>query len=107
MKRKIRFALFGLAMFLMTPHGTHAQQKATDKNVASVERNAKDNSPTSIVFAPGSGLSSGNADGILQQYLGYDPALVKMQLLSSTKTKQNTVVDRYQQYVKGVKVEFG
>ncbi len=98
--------LLAVMMLSFIPYGLYAQQKAQGNKVLSVERNRKDNSPTSVTFAPGAKLRTSDAQNILRQYLGYNPDIVKMELASSTQTKQNTRIDRYTEYVHGIKVEF-
>jgi Zn-dependent metalloprotease/uncharacterized protein YjdB len=105
MKKRISYPLL-LLLFSMVTHGLYAQQKAKDPKGSAVVRNKKDNTPTSIKFAAGSKLSAENADEILKEYLGYDPSVVRMELVSTTTTKQNILVKRYEEYVKGIKVEF-
>lgn len=81
-----------------------AQTNENGSNVRSIERNKKDNTATQIDFKEGI-LHPQDAQQIFEKYAGINDASDKLQLLSSTKTKQGTVVDRYAQYYKGIKVD--
>ncbi len=99
-----RIFLFGVIALLITANA-HAQQ--TDATIASMTRNKKDNSPTSIYFKAGAGWRDNQALEIFSKYLGVDGKVSTMVEVYSTTTKRGVTAKRYNQYFKGVKVAYG
>ncbi len=82
-----------------------AQQKA-DNTIQSIERNKTDNTPTSIRFAAGANWRMDQAQEIFKKYLNIDGVDNTMVLKYTTNSKNNVTAQRYQQFYKGLQVEF-
>ncbi len=75
--------------------------------VQSLERNDKDNTIQSIVFNADAQVKATDAQAIFQQYLGFKPATGKMVLKYATTTPAGITTERYTQYFKNIKMEYG
>jgi Zn-dependent metalloprotease/uncharacterized protein YjdB len=84
----------------------HAGQGNGRAKVAAETRNPKDNTVKSIVFAPESTLAAADATTVFRDYLGIDISKTTMTLKHETKTKRGIIVQRYEQFISGIKVEF-
>jgi len=103
MKSYILYALAVACSFLSTT--SLAQTNGNGSSVLSIERNKKDNTPKQIDFSGTANLHRKDAQKIFELYSGVKDEAVKLQLISTTATKQSTVVDRYAEYYKGIKVD--
>ena len=101
-----RMLLLSACAFLLSV-SANAQQKNTDRSILSIERNKTDNTPVSITFAPGTNWKPTQQQDIFKKYLGVDGAQTTMVLQYSTTTKMNVTSDRYIQYIKGIRTEYG
>jgi Zn-dependent metalloprotease/uncharacterized protein YjdB len=96
----------GIALILnmLSAVATYAQKNnVTPNQSATVLRNQMDNTVQTIILNKPAKETS--IDSLFSQYLGVS-GQVAMVPAGKTVTKQGTTVDRYQQYYKGVKVEF-
>lgn len=100
-------SLLGFVLVLFTGLSANGQQSVTDKKILSIERNKTDQTPTSIRFTENAGWKEEQAQELFARYLGADGVNNKMQLTSTTKTKQGIVAKRYYQYYKEIKTEYG
>ncbi len=99
--------MLGLSFLLVSASVTAVLAQQSHKAVPAIERNTIDNTPQSISFNAGTKVKAADAQAIFQQYLGIDQANTKMVFKNTTNTKAGITVDRYTQYYKGVKVEYG
>ena len=106
--QKGRLALLPLAIvcFFASP-AAYGQQKSADNTVLSIQKNKIDNTPTLISFAPGAKVSASQPNVVFQKYLGMTGSEHAMVLKNTTTTKNKITTDRYSQYYKGIKVEYG
>jgi Zn-dependent metalloprotease len=86
---------------------TISAQTKSDKTIRHIETNKVDNTPAIINFSQNANWKPDQAQAIFKKYLGVDGASTQMQLQYSTTTKMNVTADRYVQYYKGIKVEYG
>ena len=101
-----RILILSATIFLVG-HSAMAQQKTADRTILSIERNKVDQTPTVITFSPSAGWKKGQDLEVLKKYLGFDAANTRMELAYATTTKMNVTTSRYNQYYKGIKVEYG
>lgn len=94
-----------LPAFLLCASSVWAQQKQDVVKV--VKRNAADKLPTSIVLSEQSALKKTEANKWLQGYLGIDNKVNKAVLVSTSETRNRTIVEKYEQSFKDIKVEYG
>jgi Zn-dependent metalloprotease/uncharacterized protein YjdB len=99
-KSKITLTTIFSVFFL----STLAQQKV-NKEVATIQRNTIDNTPTVISFAPEGGFDRFNANESLYQLFAVNTTNTNLVLVSSTTTKHKTVVEQYDEYYNNIKVE--
>lgn len=92
-------------LVLLGAQYSNAQQVGPANAV--IERNKIDGTPQSITFATPANLHRNQASDIFEQYLALKETQNELVLSSSTHTKQETIIDRYTQYYKGIKVELG
>lgn len=96
-------ALFFISLFIGS--NAFAQQK-NNAEVRSVERNEMDNTPILITFSEDANLKLQDAQSIFEKYSGINNTTDKLVRRNHTTTKTETVVDRYFQYYKGIKIEY-
>ncbi len=94
----------GALCSLLTANAVMAQQRGT--GVMLLETNGIDKTATSITFDQSAKLAAKDAATIFKTYLGIDGTTSKMVLRNSTKTQAGITVDRYDQFINGVRVEF-
>src|SRR4051812_16025496 len=99
------FPIIIISLLLLYPLHTKAQQK--DNNVESVEKNKIDGTPTSITFSKSAHWKARQAQEIFKKYLGLNGRGNTLVPGSKTQTKQQTTIDRYNQYYNGIRVEHG
>ncbi len=84
----------------------NAMAQQTDNTILSVEKNNVDYTPTSISFNSSANWHTDQAQDIFKKYLGIDGIENTMVLLYNTTTKSNVTASRYNQYYKGIKIEY-
>lgn len=103
MKFKLLLASFMLSM----PVCALRAQGQPDNTVLSIERNSRDNTPRSVVFAADANWRAADAQKIFERYLGLRAGDNEMRLASSTTTRKKLTTYRYFQWYKGHKVADG
>ena len=103
-KSMISCALLSAATLCSVPG--NARQGNTDNTILAIERNKTDNTPVLISFSQNANWKPAQAQDIFKQYLGISTDIT-MQLQYSTTTKMDVTSDRYAEYYKGIKVEYG
>jgi Zn-dependent metalloprotease/uncharacterized protein YjdB len=96
------FLFFVIALF----SAANVIGQQADKTIFSIERNKYDNSPTTITFTQATGWHDDQAQEIFKKYLGVDGIDNTMVPVYSTTTKSGVTAKRYNQYYKGVMVEY-
>ena len=71
-----------------------------------MEYNKHDNSPSSVSFSPVSGFNRKDEQVIFATYLQMNGVQNQMKFSNSTTTKLGITTDRFDQYYKGIKVDF-
>ena len=100
--------MLGIVYSVFSGTGVSAQGKNGNSAIMSMEKNSIDNTPKSITFSPAAGLQMNNAGNIFRDYLGIVPGgNTSMVLKSTTTTKQGVTTQRYTEYYKSIKVEYG
>src|SRR5262245_41058940 len=99
--------LFSMLYSLVALNSWGQQRKSEDNSVLSIQRNKTDNTPVTISFSQPSKWRMDQAQAIFAKYLALEGNNNKMVLKNSTTTKMKVTTDRYTQYYKGVKVEYG
>ena len=88
-----------------------AQEKALpdQKNpyVVSFELNPEDSLPQNILFSADAPFRASDEQTLFHQFLPMQAGRDELRFKNATATKQGTVVDRYDQYYKHIKVDFG
>lgn len=105
-RARLALTLFA-ACGIIYSNTAHAQQKATDNTILSIERNSVDNTPAIITFSPAAGWKEGQEQAVFKKYLGVDETKVKMVQSYRTTTPSKVTTARYYQYYKGIKAEYG
>lgn len=82
-----------------------AQRSDLGKDLISSEKNSADGTYRSLAFSETTRWDTTQANELFAKYLGIDGQENTMRLSHSTRTKNGTVVSRYVQYYKGIKVE--
>ncbi len=90
----------------LTSKSLFAKEKSNG-DIVSIEKNKTDNTPTAITFSQNVNWKASQAQDIFKKYLGVDGINTTMQLQYSTTTKLKGTADRFAQYFKGIKVEYG
>ena len=104
---RLRAAALAAAILGASFSSTYAQQKK-DNSILSIERNSIDGSPKSITFSRSATWSGDQAQEIFGHYLGMKQGGdIAMRRKYSTTTPAKVTSDRYQEYYKGVRVEYG
>ena len=94
-----------VAILILSSHtAAFAQNGSKRADIVSSETNSVDGTFTSIKFPVGVKWTTDQAQEMFASYLGIDGKENKMAFERATTTKQGTVVHKYVQYYKGVKV---
>ncbi len=96
-------ALLSVSLFAFR---ANAQQKKADNTILYSEKNNKDNTYKLISFAPNIEWKESNNKEIFKKYLGINGVENKMLFSNSTTTKQKITTSRYNQFYKGIKIDF-
>lgn len=97
--------LQGMSLVIALSSGLSAFGQRQDK-VQSITKDAIDQTPTMITFAPGAEWKDDQASELFSQYLGIDGVDNTMVQAYSTTTKNGVTTKRYNQYYKGVRVAY-
>jgi Zn-dependent metalloprotease/uncharacterized protein YjdB len=101
----VAYTLLFFAVGIFLAQAAVAQQQGN--TALSIERNKVDNTPTSIFFGPSEKWKDNQSDEIFHKYLGVDGRDITMVQAYSTTTKSNVTAKRYNEYYKGIQVEYG
>ena len=104
--KRLSYALMACVFCFSTSKSLFAKEKS-DGDIVAIEKNKTDKTPTAITFSQNVNWKTSQAQDIFKKYLGVDAVNTTMQLQYSTTTKLKGTADRYAQYFKGIKVEYG
>ncbi len=84
-----------------------AQPQQTLKKASNIERNAIDNSVSSVTLTGDANYKIGQASELFRDYLELNTNKTQLVLRNSSVSKKGITTERYDQYCNGVKVENG
>ncbi len=103
---KKQFLAFLVAAVAAISTNGGAQTMGRDKTISSIEYNSADHTPTSISFSPSAGWKRNQASALFSTYFGISGGDNEMRYSNSTTTKMDVTTDRFDQYYKGLKVDY-
>lgn len=106
MRRKLLNGKQLAVMLLFSAAAFSSYARQNPDLIASQERNAKDNTPTHIVFKDGANLRMESSAEVLKDYLELNGAN-ELRLKKSQSPSAGITIQRFEQWYEGVKVEHG